>query len=253
MGKDSIRLETCSTIQKLPRSGLLERTVIVVDVLRASSSIIWAIKNGAAKVIPALEPGTATALSMKLGTHECVLAGERGGRKMPGFALGNSPEEFIPRVVWGKNVIISTTNGTAAINAVQNAKHVLIGGMINRTSVAKRALEYGDDIIILCAGTDGMDSADDLCAAGSIIDAISRYADVPITPSDMTLICSLLYADWKEGVADLSTTHHYSHLVSLGMGSDVEFCLRQDMTTVVPEYLNGCINQRKENDLQVLI
>lgn len=237
----AMKLYTYSTTKMLPKSGINNSTVIVVDVLRSSTSIIWAIKNGATKVIPANEPGVATALSVNLGVNECVLAGERGGKQLQGFALGNTPQDYTARMVWGKNVIISTTNGTSAINAVQDARHILIGGMINRTSVARRALSYGLDIIILCAGTDGEDSADDFLAAGAIAEAIAQAASEPLKASDMTLVCSLLYNDWKEGRADISVTKHYSRLVKLGMGADIEFCLRRDMTTVVPECRSGAI------------
>ncbi len=236
-----MRIDTCSTIKMLPKRGTAGRTVIVVDTLRCTTSIIWALKNGACKVVPANEPGVATAFAVNLGISDCVLAGERGGVKLPDFELGNSPQDFTSRMVWGKNVVMSTTNGTAAINAAQDAKHLLIGGMINRTSAAKAALAYGRDVLILCAGTDGMDSAEDLVTAGAIIEAMARYTQTPLEQNDLSQLCTLIYEDWAGGRFDLSSTFHYARLVKLGFEADVDFCLRRDMTTMTPECINGII------------
>jgi 2-phosphosulfolactate phosphatase len=155
--------------------------------------------------------------------------------------LGNSPFEFSQENVAGKSVVFSTTNGTVAIHALQDAKHVLIGGMINRTAVAKKALSLGEDIIIACAGTDGSVSADDICAAGAIADALVRNAVGTLEMSDLTLICSMIYADWLSGRADLSMTKHFAYLQKMGFEKDVEFCFKQDITDVVPVYQNGII------------
>ncbi len=235
-----MRVDTFSHTVKVASNTLSNKTVIVVDVLRATTSIICAIKNGANQVVPAADAGSAVSISSRLGGG-CVLAGEKGGFKINGFALGNSPFEFSPENVAEKSVVFSTTNGTVAIHAVQDAKHVLIGGMINRTAVARMALSLGEDIIIACAGTDGLVSADDICAAGAIADALVRNSSVPLELSDLTLICSMIYADWLGGRADLSMTKHYAYLQKMGFEKDVEFCFKQDLTDVVPVYENGII------------
>lgn len=99
---------------------------------------------------------------MNIGARDCVLAGERGGIRLPGFDVGNSPLDFSHELVSGKNVIFCTTNGTQAICGMSGAANLLIGAMINRTAVARRAVELGQDIVIMCAGTDGRFSADDI-------------------------------------------------------------------------------------------
>lgn len=236
-----MRIDTIPQYNKVLSSHLSNCTVIVVDVLRASTSIIWAVKNGAQQVIPTADAGEAAAMVNKLDLHDCVLAGERGGEKLMGFDMGNSPEEFNQKTVMGKTVVINTTNGTAAIHGVSSAKNVLIGAIINRTAVAKKALELGDDVIIVCAGTDGMVSADDICAAGAIADAILKHAAMPCTPTDFTIVCATLYQDWLDGRIDMSKTRHYARLIELGFKADAEFCFKQDMTDVVPKYAHGII------------
>lgn len=236
-----MKIDTYPQYTKLPDNHISGLTVIVIDVLRSSSSIIHAVENGADKIIPAADAGDVANIAGRLGLRDCVLAGERGGVCIPGFALGNSPMEYTNEAVGGKTVIISTSNGTGAIYGMRGAKNVLIGGIINSTAVAKRALELGNDIILMCAGTDGAISADDLCAAGAIADAISRYAQTSIEASDMTLVSCMVYADWREGRANLAVTKHYSKLLSLGFEADIKFCFSQDITSVVPEYENGII------------
>ena len=140
-----------------------------------------------------------------------------------------------------KSVVISTSNGTAAIHGSSAAKDVLIGAMINRTAVARRALALGNDILIVCAGTDGAISADDLIAAGAIADAVCREATVAVEATDIVKVCCMLYVDWAEGRADLSATFHYARLVRLGFTEDVRFCFTPDVTDVVPVYENGII------------
>ena len=221
---------------------LQDTTVIVVDVLRATTSIICALNGGAIKVVPTIDPGDAVALASRLGARECVLGGERGGIKINGFELGNSPEEYLTRAVKNKTVIVSTTNGTGALHSVKSADKILIGAMINRTAAAKAAACDGNDILIVCAGTDGQPSADDLLTAGAIIDAVRLYADVREGElSDMGVICETLYKDWKEDRFDVSKTFHYSRLCGLGFDKDVEFCFTPDTTDTVPCYKDGVI------------
>lgn len=236
-----MKIDVIPVCGKVLSSHISSSTVIVVDVLRSTSCIITAVENGANRVIPAIDPGEAAMLAGTLGYRETVLAGERDSLKLPDFDLGNSPAEFTAKAVEDRSVIISTTNGTAAIHSMSAAKAVLIGGMINRTAIAKKAVELGNDIIIACAGTYGQISADDLLAAGSIAEAIHRLAREPMEASDITMVCCMLYADWKQSRADLSVTKHCARLISLGFEEDIRYCFSEDISTVVPIYENGVI------------
>ncbi len=217
------------------------RTVVVVDVLRATTCMVEALQNGANQVIPARDPGEAMAFAGHLGRKESLLTGERGGLRMPDFDLGNSPLEFTAQVVKNKAVVISTTNGTAAIHAARNASRLYIGCMRNRTAVARAAANDGQDITLLCAGTEGECSADDMVAAGAILHAILGEAGDEITFNDFARVCMLTYTAWKKGEADLTVTTHYSRLKDLGFDADLTFCFEEDQTGVVPRYENGSI------------
>lgn len=236
-----MRIDTLPQYTKLPSNHISNCTVIVVDVLRASTSIITAVRNGAQQIVPTADAGEAAAVVGRLGLRDCVLAGERGGEKLSGFDIGNSPSEFSKSLVGGKTVVISTTNGTVAIHGLSSAKTLLIGGMINKTAIAKKALELKNDVLIVCAGTDGNVSADDICAAGAIADAIVNNSDETVDLTDFTRVSLALYKDLHDERFDLSKTRHFSRLVELGFEKDTELCFEEDVTDVVPVYANGII------------
>ena len=167
-------------------------------------------------------------------------------------AVGSTPPEggmkaareildrrFDARISLTYNCSISTTNGTGAICKSESASNVLIGSMLNCTAVAKRAVELGNDVILMCAGTGGEFSADDIYAAGAIASAIQTLTDAELC--DLTRVSCLVYDRWKEDRTELSKTKHYKRLVSLGLESDINFCLTRDLTDIVPEYKNGVI------------
>jgi len=242
----TMKVTVYADYSKINEVHLRNSTVIVVDVLRTSSSIVWAVQNGAHQVIPALDPGEAAAFSMQIGRSESLLAGERGGLQLPGFDLGNSPLEFAKEVVGDKTVIISTSNGTGAIHCARNADVLLIGAMINRTAVAEYALQMGKNIVILCAGTDGMFSADDICCAGAIVDALQTGAQrmgLALDCCDLSCVSHLLYRDFVRDPEILCSTAHYQTLEGLGLADDLSFCFEQDVTDIVPIYRDGVIVQ----------
>ncbi len=203
----SINIKTYGSFVKLPVNHLAGHTVISIDVLRSSSCIVWGLVNGASKIIPVDDLGSAVSIASRMG--DCVLAGERGAVLIPGFDIGNSPAEYTEARVGGKAVVISTTNGTGAICKSESA------------------------------GTGGEFSADDIYAAGAIASAIQTLTDAELC--DLTRVSCLVYDRWKEDRTELSKTKHYKRLVSLGLESDINFCLTRDLTDIVPEYKNGVI------------
>lgn len=217
------------------------KTVVVVDVLRATTSMVEALQNGANQIIPARDPGEAMGFAGHIGRKESLLAGERGGLRMQDFDLGNSPLEFTPDMVKEKTIVFCTTNGTVAIHAARTAGRLLIGCMRNSAAVAKAAAEEEMDVIVLCAGTGGECSADDMVAAGGILTALCGELKEEPTLNDFARVCMLTYSAWKKGEADLSVTTHYSRLKELGFDEDLQYCFEQDKTETVPKYENGSI------------
>ena len=213
--------------ERINHAIITSSTVIVIDVLRCTSAIITALENGAEKIVPVLEPNEAVSLAQAIGQRDCILGGERGCSRLTGFDIGNSPFEYDAQTVAGKTVIISTSNGTNAICGMRDGARVILGAMSNRTAAARAAACESRDILMVCSGTDGVVSADDYCAAGSIIESILHF--VPGAElSDIALICLNLYNCLKNGSFDLMTTRHCRRLASLGYKTDIEYCLTED-------------------------
>ncbi len=160
---------------------------------------------------------------------------------MQGFDLGNSPLEHSENVVKGKTVVFCTSNGTAAIHAARTANTLLIGCLRNRTAVAKYAAGFPDDILLLCAGTNGECSIDDMVAVGGIYQGILEELgeSAQIESNDFLYTCQFMYAQWRKGVFGISMAAHYRRLKELGFAEDLAYCLEQDSSDCVPRYENG--------------
>jgi 2-phosphosulfolactate phosphatase len=147
-------------------------TVVVIDVLRATTTIVHALAAGATLVVPCLEVDEARQIAARLGA-DAVLGGERGGRRINGFHLGNSPAEYTPQTVGGKTVVFTTTNGTRAMLLCARAKRVLLGAFVNLSAVCG-AVREEPVVHLLCAGTDGEITREDALFAGAVADELAQ-------------------------------------------------------------------------------
>ena len=143
-------------------------SVLVIDVLRASTTITHALANGAAEVIPCLEVDEARQIAAELTVGTAVLGGERGGLPIEGFHFGNSPIDYTRRKVEGKTVVFTTTNGTKAMMHCRLAAQVIIGSFVNLSAV-HRSLTESDQVHLLCAGTGGRITREDVLFAGALV------------------------------------------------------------------------------------
>jgi 2-phosphosulfolactate phosphatase len=152
---------------------LADSTAVVIDVLRASTTIVHALEAGASEVVPCLEVDDARRVAAETPAPGAVLGGERQAVRIEGFDLGNSPSEYTPYSVGGRRVAITTTNGTRAILAARPARRVLVGAFVNATAVCEQLLD-ADKISLICAGTRGEYSRDDVLLAGLLVDRLER-------------------------------------------------------------------------------
>ena len=163
--------EHCLIVYNLP-SEVDERelkggTVVVIDLLRATTTICSALVSGATEVVPFRTIEETLAAAAKVGRDRVVLGGERGGQRIDGFDLGNSPREYTPNAVQGRPVYLTTTNGTQALYRARFARRVVVGAMVNQSAVAE-SVKDEPRIHILCSGTDGRETREDILAAGAI-------------------------------------------------------------------------------------
>lgn len=153
-------------------SALAGRTVVVIDVLRATTTICHALAAGARAVVPCLEIDEARAKAEQLGRTNVVLGGERRGLKIEGFDLGNAPTEYTSASVGGRTVVFTTTNGTRAMRHAGQAAEILIGAFANLGAVVER-LASCDEIDLVCAGTGGAITAEDALFAGAVVEQLT--------------------------------------------------------------------------------
>ncbi|NBV45637.1 MAG: 2-phosphosulfolactate phosphatase [Planctomycetia bacterium] len=244
-----IRWHCHDTYQQMPPGAAAGGIAVVIDVLRASTTMITALAHGAAGVLPVADVAAARGRAAALGPN-ALLGGERGGLRLPGFDLGNSPREYTADRVAGRAVVITTTNGTAALHAARDAATIVVGAIVNRSATAatlRRIAGAAADVHLVCAGTDGAVSAEDILAAGAILAAAADRGD----RLDAVATAALTRFRRVATAADLPTAlvaefrraPGGANLVALGMEADLPAAAAIDTATVVPRFdrASGCL------------
>lgn len=236
-----MRIEVYFTPNGLVPGEIAGRTVVAVDLLRASTSIAVALASGAKEVLPAASTEEAIRLAQSLEHDQVVLAGERKSVRIEGFALGNSPREFTPEAVGGKTVVLSTTNGTQALLAAQSAKEVLVAAAVNFSAVVQRArtaLEASGDLVVLCSGHERQFALEDAFAAGRLAKVLLPEGGLRRVALNDAAIAALEIARHfgERWLRALRASRHGRELVTLGFAEDLKMCGMQDTHPVVPVY-----------------
>lgn len=204
---------------------------VVIDVLRATTVITKALAMGASSIITVVT--VEEAWQTKRKKPDFLLAGERKGLKIDGFDFGNSPMEITEERVFNKNIITTTSNGTKAINAVNDSNKVLLASFINLKAVVNYLNAANGNIKIVCSGTDNKPTFEDTICAGGIVNGLSENK---ITPTNSAKIARETYiengADIKSSM--LNKSSHARYLTSIGYGDDVDFCAKMNLYDIVP-------------------
>jgi 2-phosphosulfolactate phosphatase len=216
------------------------RTVFVVDVLRATTSMCAALSNGAKAIIPVASTEEALRLAQTIGSDDVLLAGEKNCLRIEGFHLGNSPREMTESAVRGKTLVLSTTNGTRALLACQGAAavHPVCAGNLSLAAErARESLERGDGILVVCAGREGGFSLDDAYAAGRLVVAVLGAPRGRRGCNDAALASLDLVRrygdDWER---PLRRSRAGRELIRLGFAEDVAAAARVDAYPVLPTF-----------------
>ena len=226
-------IEVCLTPDLIHQHELEGKIVVVVDIFRATSCIVTGLANG----VTAIKPVGEVEETKALGQAGYLMAGERGGIKVPEFDMGNSPFEYQKDEVKGKKVAISTTNGSQAIIKSEKAKEIVIGAFLNLESMAEYLLQSKANVVIHCAGWKGTPNLEDTLFAGALIDECAEEMD---TVGDSALIAHQLYIGNHEnlfGIAKQSS--HAERLSGFGIEEDLEFCMTANEYQVVPKLVDG--------------
>ena len=227
-----MNIEVIANIGEARSDEFLHKTVIVVDVLRATSTIITALMNGCKEVIPV----ETVIKARELVREGDLLGGERYCKKIPGFDFGNSPLEYTREAVEGKRIILTTTNGTRGIQKAIKADRILAGALMNGRASAAAAIELKRDTVIVCAGTQDVFSLEDGLCAGLILEEIAnQLGEDHMQTNDFGLAMRSCYHDAKDRLLEtILTCSNGKKMKKSGFLADVELCARPNISDCVP-------------------
>ncbi|MEQ9426047.1 MAG: 2-phosphosulfolactate phosphatase [Cyclobacteriaceae bacterium] len=222
-------LEVCLTHELLPLYSIEGKTVVVVDILRATSVMVTALAEG----VESITPVASTDECKILQEQGYLAAAERSGDLVPGFDLGNSPLNFVNNDYSGRKLAMTTTNGTLAITRSIKASEVLIGAFLNISALTNYLKNSQRDLLILCAGWKGKVSYEDTLFAGALA---SNLLEDYHTDCDSAQIAMDQYNQVSSNLlAAIQKSAHYSRLIKLDIKEDFKFCTTRDLYDIVPK------------------
>ena len=229
------QIQVCLSPALLPLYTLEEKIVVVTDVLRATSTMVAALKIGVQKILPVASREEA---KKYIGKNGYLVAGERDGKKVEGFDLGNSPlllqshkEQLI-----SSTLVITTTNGTKAIKASEQAEKIYIGALTNVEAIAEQLRNEKKDILVVCAGWKNRVNLEDTLFAGALCNALQYDKEIY---GDAAIMSHQLFEAHKDNLFDaIKNATHYKRLKSHGIEDDIEYCMLLNTVPLVP-ILNG--------------
>ena len=231
-------VETFHSAAEVDSSRMPGVTAVVIDVIRATSTIVEALASGASAVYPTLSSEEAIRMAQTLGREDTLLCGERKGLRIEGFDLGNSPQEFTPERVAGQRLVMSTTNGTRAFLAAEGADRVVAASLTNLSSVSGAIVE-SPRIVFVCAGKEGRFSLDDALCAGLIIeqllDRVGAGQSSSVETDDASKAALALARSYEVDAQLLQRTAAGDALVKVGLEADLKRCADVDRHALVPE------------------
>jgi 2-phosphosulfolactate phosphatase len=218
--------------------------VVVIDVLRATSTIATALYHGAKEVTPVDSVQRCIQLGKELA---CVTAGERDGQIAPGLQYGNSSFEYPREFIEGKTLVLTTTNGTRLLHMAlsKGATEIVTGSFLNLSAVCDHLKEVNKNVILACAGWKDRVNMEDTMFAGAVVSMVEEYFTINC---DSSRIAETLY---KKGRTDMyefmkkNDASHYHRLTNFGLERDIRHCLTADLANVLPEYVNGKLLLRR--------
>jgi len=238
------------SIHLLPKTVEADRlgdsVAVMIDVLRASTTLTHALAAGCGTIHPCPDVDTARLLASDAPADDSpdrqapLLAGERGGVRIDGFDLDNSPAGFTPETVGGRTIVFTTTNGTAALESCRNARLVLVAAFSNMHAVVQTLVQRELEVHLVCAGTDGQVTAEDCLCAGAIGLALRQHGGFDTHSCDATRIAIGLYQHLEQDYAGLLEAIRDSHggrnLRRLGFDDDIVLAARRDTVDLVPSF-----------------
>ena len=242
-----MKLEVFLSLSEFQEGDAKGKRAVVIDVLRACTTIVYAFKNGAERVIPVGSVEDATKLLPTLDRRATLLGGESEGKKIDGFDLGNSPLEYKRQKVKGKTILMATTNGTGAMVRSRGAKELLAGCFVNFDVVSDRLTSGRLDVVIVCAGKKGRFALEDAACAGMFVQRmLEKNAGLELNEGAQA---ALLLAEKYPDVPELlEASSHGKYLVSIGFEKDQKICSKLNSAAILPLVEDGRIVPARKPD-----
>jgi 2-phosphosulfolactate phosphatase len=215
-----------------------KKTTVVIDVLRATTTIVTALHNGAKEIIPV----SSIEFAMKIsGGGQMLLGGERNAEKIDGFTFGNSPFEYTEVAVKGKSIILFTTNGSKALVRAKFSANLFVASFNNAQSVVNKVLKTKENLEILCSGNNGMYCLEDSVCAGMMINQILEVNE-NIELDDASNTCLILYKKNKRRIKKmLSEADHGKILIEKGFADDIAYAAQENIYDIAPKFVEGVV------------
>lgn len=231
------RVEVCFSPEEFDLYKQEYKAVVAIDVLRATTAICTAFQYGAEKMIPVSTVEEAKALK-----NEGFLAGaERNGQIVEGFDFGNSPYSYMGEHIKGQTLVLTTTNGTKAINRAAETHEVYVGALVNLDAIIKLLIDQPTDVLLLASGWQGKFNLEDSICAGAITEALLE-SGMYMSDEDSTIAALFLFKKAKDNYFGfLKASSHRRRLKNLNLNEDIKYCLTPNQTDVIPVYRDGAL------------
>jgi 2-phosphosulfolactate phosphatase len=244
-----IQLSVHLTPHQVDELALRDKRVVVVDVLRAGTTVTTALSNGAREVIPTSSVESAAKISGNLTGSIMLLAGERNGKMVEGFHLGNSPSEYTAEKVRGKAVVFISSNGSPVFLKARYAREMAVCSFVNLRAVAESVREIEGDLVIVCAGGAGGFALEDAVCAGMLMQILSDHYKVELRFGDAgAAALALQKVHARNLLRMLRETDNGKALVELGFEEDLKYCAGLDTIPVVPALDGTVLHLRRSGD-----
>ncbi|HTK81305.1 MAG TPA: 2-phosphosulfolactate phosphatase [Bacteroidota bacterium] len=240
--RKKIHAEVYFTPAQIDEMMLKDKNVVVIDVLRASTTVITALHHGAKEVIPVNTIESVVKISSSLFGDVTLRAGERNGKMIEGFNLGNSPLEYTEDVVKGKSIILLTTNGSSAMVKGRYAKNLAVAGFANLSTVVSFLHEMNSDFIIICSGKENRFCIEDAVCAGRILNALTEKHNSDLATDDTAEAAMVLDKNVGRNILKmLRSSGHGTYLSQIGFADDLKACAATDTMAILPLLSNNII------------
>ncbi|MFT3909537.1 MAG: 2-phosphosulfolactate phosphatase [Ferruginibacter sp.] len=238
MDKKKPALYTCLSPALLHLYDISDSVVVIIDILRATSTITTALNNGAKAIIPVDSVPECIRIGKQIAA---ITAGERDGQIAEGLQYGNSPFEYPEEFITGKTLVLTTTNGTRLLHMAldKGAKEIIIGAFSNLDTVCNYLIKKNKPVLLACAAWKDRVNIEDTLFAGAVVQKVKEQFSINC---DASQIASALYADAESDLFEFMKTKeasHYKRLSSFGLDKDIKFCLTSNTANILPVYADG--------------